>query len=29
MRMNPWTAAAAPVDGAVVDVAVRLNLKRR
>ena len=27
MRMNPWTADASPVDGAVVDVAVRLNLK--
>ena len=27
MRMNPWTPAAAPVDGAVVDVAIRLNLK--
>lgn len=27
MRMNPWTADAAPVDGAMVDVAVRLNLK--
>jgi TonB family protein len=27
MRMNPWTADAAPVDGAVVDVAVRLSLK--
>jgi hypothetical protein len=27
MRMNPWTADAAPVDGAVVDVAIRLNLK--
>jgi protein TonB len=27
MRMNPWTPDASPVDGAVVDVAVRLNLK--
>jgi TonB family protein len=27
MRMNPWTADASPVDGAVVDVAIRLNLK--
>jgi TonB family protein len=27
MRMNPWTADAAPVDGASVDVAIRLNLK--
>jgi TonB family protein len=27
MRINPWTADAAPVDGAMVDVAVRLNLK--
>ena len=27
MRMNPWTADASPVDGAIVDVAVRLNLK--
>ena len=27
MRMNPWTADAAPVDGATVDVAVQLNLK--
>jgi TonB family protein len=27
LRMNPWTADAAPVDGAVVDVAIRLNLR--
>lgn len=27
MRMNPWTPDASPVDGAVVDVAIRLNLK--
>ena len=27
MRMNPWTIDGAPVDGAVVRVGVRLNLK--
>jgi TonB family protein len=27
MKMNPWTSDAAPVDGAVVRVAIRLNLK--
>jgi len=27
MKMNPWTADAAPVDGATVDVSVQLNLK--
>jgi hypothetical protein len=28
MKMNPWSADAAPVDGAVVRVAIRLNLKK-
>jgi TonB family protein len=28
MRMNPWTADGAPVDGAVVRVGVRLTLKQ-
>ena len=28
MRMNPWTSDGAPVDGAVVRVGVKLNLKR-
>lgn len=27
MRMNPWTADGAPVDGAVIRLGVRLNLK--
>ena len=27
MKMNPWSADAAPVDGAVVRVAIRLKLK--
>jgi TonB family protein len=28
MRMNPWTSDGAPVDGAVVRIGVKLNLKR-
>jgi hypothetical protein len=27
MRMNPWTADGSPVDGAVVRVGVRLDLR--
>ena len=27
MKMNPWTADAAPVDGATVEVRIQLNLK--
>jgi len=27
MRMNPWQRDGEPVDGAVVQVGVRLNLK--
>ena len=29
MRMNPWTADGSPVDGAVVRVGVRLDLRQQ